>query len=196
MFSCVYVWAGICVCFHTHTHTHTGIEFTACKYQDISTLLSFHCVHVCVFLMRSHRRSRVYYTELLNVFVVDPIYLQVYPNWITATSLPVHFGFFPHLFLQPCKKRIVSGFIQYISDILHNSTARKTILFFVRLWCDVLGDIMHRYINRGIIRRQQPFTVSVPVKRQRAPAVAASVAPTTSYAWVKSIHTLFNRPLT
>lgn len=62
------------------THTHTGIEFNACKYQDISTLLSFHCVHVCVFLMRSQRRSHAYYTELLNVFIVAPIYLQVYPN--------------------------------------------------------------------------------------------------------------------
>lgn len=55
---------------------------------------------------------------------------------------------------------------------------------------------MHRYFNRGIIWQQQAFTVSVPVKRQRAPAVAVSAALTTSYAWLKSIHTLFNRPLT
>lgn len=55
---------------------------------------------------------------------------------------------------------------------------------------------MHRYINCGIIRQQQPFTVSVPVKRQQCPAVAASAAPTTSYVLVKSIHILFNRLLT
>lgn len=55
---------------------------------------------------------------------------------------------------------------------------------------------MHRYINRLIIWQQQPFTLSVPVKRQRCPAVAASAAPMTRYAWVKCIHTLFNRLLT
>lgn len=75
--------SAVCTCgpasVRASTHTHTAIEFYDCKYQDISTLLSFHCVHVCVFLMRSHRRSRVYCTELLNVFIVDPFYL-VCPN--------------------------------------------------------------------------------------------------------------------
>lgn len=35
-----------------------------------------------------------------------------------------------------------------------------------------------------------------PLLLQRRPSAAASAAPTTSYAWVKSIHALFNRPLT
>lgn len=44
--------SALCTCgpasVRASTHTHTAIEFYDCKYQDISTLLSFHCVHVCV----------------------------------------------------------------------------------------------------------------------------------------------------